>query len=69
MAQSIVGVKATIPPNARTAESLGTERSGSGVVIDSGGLIVTIGYLVMEASSIRSPWPGTGRLSGRYHSV
>ena len=52
MVQSIVGVKAVVPSNARTAESLGTERMGSGIVIDSGGLIVTIGYLVMEASSV-----------------
>ena len=52
MVQSIVGVKAIVPSNARTAESLGTERMGSGIVIDSGGLIVTIGYLVMEASSV-----------------
>jgi serine protease Do len=52
MVQSIVGVKAIVPSNARTAESLGTERVGSGIVIDSSGLIVTIGYLVMEASSV-----------------
>jgi S1-C subfamily serine protease len=52
MIQSVVGVKAVIPLNARTAESLGTERLGSGIVIDSNGLIVTIGYLVMEASSV-----------------
>ncbi|KJB93611.1 S1C family serine protease [Skermanella aerolata] len=52
MVQSVVGVRAMVPSNARSAESLGTERSGSGVVIDSTGLIVTIGYLVMEASSV-----------------
>jgi S1-C subfamily serine protease len=52
MVQSIVGVKAIVPSNARTAESLGTERMGNGIVIDSSGLIVTIGYLVMEASSV-----------------
>ena len=52
MVQSIVGVKAIVPSNARTAELLGTERLGSGIVIDSSGLIVTIGYLVMEASSV-----------------
>jgi len=52
MIQSVVGVRAIIPSNARSAESLGTERQGSGIVIDSGGLIVTTGYLVMEASSV-----------------
>jgi len=49
---SIVSLRATVPADAFTAESLGTERVGSGVVIDSSGLIVTIGYLVMEASSV-----------------
>jgi S1-C subfamily serine protease len=42
-------VQAEIPAEARTASFLGTERDGSGVVIDDAGLIVTIGYLVTEA--------------------
>ena len=45
----IVGVKAQINAEARTAEVLGTERFGSGVVIDANGLVLTIGYLVLEA--------------------
>jgi len=40
---AIVGVRARVPEDARTAQALGTERVGSGVVIDSNGLIVTIG--------------------------
>ena len=47
---AIVGVQAEIPANARTAGALGTARAGSGVVIDSAGLVVTIGYLILEAS-------------------
>jgi S1-C subfamily serine protease len=39
-------------PDARTAETLGAEREGTGVVISTEGLIVTIGYLVMEAESV-----------------
>jgi S1-C subfamily serine protease len=39
-------------PQARTAETLGAEREGTGVVIASDGLIVTIGYLVLESESI-----------------
>ena len=46
---SVVGVHATVPKSARTAESLGTERAGSGVVIAEDGLTLTIGYLVMES--------------------
>jgi S1-C subfamily serine protease len=41
-----------VPPEARSAATLGRERKGNGVVIDSSGLIVTIGYLILEASTI-----------------
>ncbi len=37
---------------ARTADTLGAEREGTGIVIDSQGLILTIGYLILEAASI-----------------
>lgn len=47
----VVGVRAVIPTSARTAELLGTDRHGSGVVIDTNGLVVTIGYLILEASA------------------
>ncbi len=49
---AVVGIRAKIPAAARTAPFLGTERRGSGVVIDSGGLILTIGYLILEAEKI-----------------
>jgi S1-C subfamily serine protease len=48
---AVVGVRAAIPGDARTAEFLGTERAGSGVVIDEDGLVLTIGYLILEAIS------------------
>jgi|SRR5271169_1772972 len=47
--EAVVRVQAEIPADARTASLLGTERDGSGVVIDDAGLIVTIGYLITEA--------------------
>lgn len=50
--RGIVEVKAIIPRDARTAGSLGTEREGTGVVIDHSGLVVTIGYLILEASEV-----------------
>lgn len=37
---------------ARTASTLGAEREGTGVVISADGLILTIGYLILEAASI-----------------
>jgi S1-C subfamily serine protease len=50
--RSVVMVHAEIPEEAFTASILGTERIGSGVVIRSDGLILTIGYLITEASSV-----------------
>lgn len=47
--EAIVHVRAEIPADARTAGFLGTQRDGSGVVIDGAGLVVTIGYLITEA--------------------
>jgi S1-C subfamily serine protease len=46
---SIVRVKTFINPDARTTQNLGHERLGSGIVIDDGGLVLTIGYLMLEA--------------------
>jgi len=49
---SVVGLRAEIPEDAFTAPILGTERGGSGVVIRDDGLVLTIGYLITEASTI-----------------
>ena len=46
---AIVGVNADVPATARTADTLGTSRAGSGVVIDDNGLVLTIGYLILES--------------------
>jgi S1-C subfamily serine protease len=48
---AVVGVHAIIPPDAFTADTLGVERAGNGVVIGDG-LILTIGYLITEAETI-----------------
>src|SRR2546421_2332171 len=48
---SVVGLHSIIPADAFTAETLGTERAGNGVVIDDG-LVLTIGYLITEAESV-----------------
>ncbi|MGF7161850.1 S1-C subfamily serine protease [Rhodoligotrophos appendicifer] len=50
--RSIVAVRSSIPDDAFTAETLGTLREGSGVVIRDDGLVLTIGYLVTEADEI-----------------
>src|SRR5437870_6019077 len=48
----VVGLRAEIPEDAFTAQILGTLRAGSGVVIRDDGLVLTIGYLITEASTI-----------------
>lgn len=53
LVQAIVGVAAVAPPDVQSSRNLGTTREGSGVVIDGSGLILTIGYTVMEASDIQ----------------
>ena len=49
---AVVGIKAIVPADAFTAETLGTERIGSGVLIDDAGSILTIGYLITEADKV-----------------
>lgn len=52
LAAAIVKLGIRVPRDARTAHTLGAEREGTGVVIDEAGLILTIGYLLLEAESI-----------------
>jgi len=47
----VVHIRAFITPDGRTTENLGREREGTGIVIDNNGLILTIGYLMVEAIS------------------
>ena len=54
---AVVGVKVTAVKEARSARTLGLNRSGSGVVIGSDGLILTIGYLMLEAQQIEITTP------------
>ena len=49
--QAVVGISTMVPEDARTAAHLGTIRSGNGIVIDDQGLVLTIGYLMLEASA------------------
>ncbi|HEX3862036.1 MAG TPA: S1C family serine protease [Stellaceae bacterium] len=49
---AVLGLQATVPEDAFTATTLGTERAGSGVLIGKNGLVLTIGYLITEAESI-----------------
>src|SRR2546428_1476484 len=48
----VVGLRAEVPDDAFTAQILGTLRAGSGVVTREDGLVLTIGYLITETSTI-----------------
>jgi S1-C subfamily serine protease len=49
---AMVLLRVEVPEDAFTAQILGTERLGNGVVIRDDGLILTIGYLITEASAV-----------------
>jgi serine protease Do len=50
---AVVGVQVVATEDARSAQTLGRQRAGSGVVIGPDGLILTIGYLMLEAETIQ----------------
>ena len=61
--KSVVKIDSIIPPEARTAQSLGTVRGGNGVVIDDKH-ILTIGYIVVEAETITISLPDGRKFPG-----
>lgn len=50
--RAVVKIRTTVPEDARTADILGSKREGSGILIDTDGNILTIGYLILEADTI-----------------
>jgi S1-C subfamily serine protease len=61
---AVLGLRATVPEDAFTAGTLGTERTGSGVLIREDGLVLTIGYLVTEAETMWLTSEGGGAVQG-----
>jgi S1-C subfamily serine protease len=49
LVSAVVRINTHINPEGRTVQGLGREREGSGILIDSDGLVLTIGYLMVEA--------------------
>ncbi|HWG69818.1 MAG TPA: S1C family serine protease [Steroidobacteraceae bacterium] len=64
ISRSVVKLRAEVPEDAFTAGILGSQRVGNGVVIDSDGLILTIGYLVTEATDVWLTTPDGRELAG-----
>ena len=50
---AVVGLQVVALEGARSNATLGPIRTGSGVVIDGEGLVLTIGYLVLEADEVQ----------------
>jgi len=63
--KSVVKVRAMVPDYARSAKTLGTEREGSGVLIDDRGHILTIGYLILEAENLEVIGPDGKTISAQ----
>jgi S1-C subfamily serine protease len=49
---TIVNIHSTVPKQHPSTRILGDERMGSGVVVDAAGLVLTVNYVVMGASTI-----------------
>lgn len=62
--RSVLRLRAIVPEDAFTVGILGAERIGSGVVIADDGLILTIGYLITEASDVWIGVEGGRELAG-----
>src|ERR1700733_5582467 len=52
LSRSVMKLRADVPEDAFTAGILGSQRIGNGVVINQDGLVLTIGYLVTEATDV-----------------
>jgi S1-C subfamily serine protease len=63
--QAVVGLAVQAVDDARSNATLGRQRQGSGVVIGADGLVLTIGYLVLEAESVELRLDDGGRIPAR----
>jgi len=50
---AVVGIHVEVPPDRPSVRTLGAERWGSGVIVDQAGHILTVSYIVMDASEIK----------------
>ena len=62
---AVVGLEATAIEDAGSVATLGRERQGSGVVISADGLVLTIGYLILEADHVDLVFDDTHRVPAR----
>jgi S1-C subfamily serine protease len=60
--QSVVNLHVTVPRDHPSTRILGSERMGSGVIIDPAGLIITVNYIVMGGQTIYVAFNGGRRV-------
>ena len=63
--EAVVGIEVQVVEGATSARTLGIERQGSGVLISDDGLVLTIGYLLLEAESVQIVTDDGRRLPAR----
>ena len=54
ISRSVTKLRAVVPEDAFTAAILGSQRLGNGIVINAEGLVLTIGYLMTEATDAQT---------------
>ncbi len=60
--RAVFTLHAKVPSDAFTAQHLGVQREGSAILIDEDGLVLTIGYLVTEATTVSLvDWTGAAK--------
>src|SRR5262249_3945473 len=64
---AVVGIRAEVDPDRPSAATLGTARWGSGAIIEADGTVLTVGYLVLEASTVEVVLPDGRTLPARVH--
>ena len=62
---AVVGIEVMAIDDARSIATLGRERQGSGVLIGDDGLVLTIGYLILEADHVDLVIDGGRRVPAR----
>lgn len=66
---AVVGVAVQAVDGARSARTLGLQRRGSGVLISEDGLVLTIGYLLIEADTVDLSLPDGREVPARVRAI
>lgn len=63
---AVVGIHTQIPPDRPSAFTLGPERSGAGVIIDPAGYVLTVAYILTDATVIQARLQDGRIVPGRF---